>query len=60
MTSADEFMTTKEIAAILEVSYDVALLLVKTEIPHIRVGRSYRVRAYRFRQWFKQKEKLTL
>lgn len=59
-STEEDFLTVKKISEILHVSYDVALLLVKTEIPHLKVGKGYRVRTLVFRKWFKNKEKTSL
>lgn len=53
----EEFLLPKQIAETLGISYDKALLLVKTEIPHVKIGRKYLVRSLKFRQWYKAKEK---
>lgn len=56
MDKKDEFFTPQDIANTLHISYDVALHLIKTEIPFIKVGRKYKVRVLKFRQWYRQKE----
>lgn len=57
MENIEEFLTPQQICEILGISYDACLHLIKSEIPHFKVGRRYRVRAIKFRQWYKKKEK---
>lgn len=39
----DRYLTVKEVAEMLKVSYDTALYFVKGNIEYIKVGRQYRV-----------------
>lgn len=55
----EPMLTVKEIANILNISYKVALELVKTEMKFVRVHRQYRVPREDFERFFaKQRRKM--
>lgn len=39
----DNYLTVKEVAELLKVSYDTALNFIKHNVEHINIGRQYRV-----------------
>ena len=51
---AKEFMTAYDIAKILNISYPSALRLIKEELPHLKIGKIYRVRKIEFDKWMKR------
>ncbi len=44
----DKYLTITEIAEMLKISYDTALLFVKQNVEYIKVGRQYRVLESKF------------
>lgn len=54
-----EFLTPKEIANILSIHQNTAYELVN-QLPHIRVGRTYRVATAAFEKWIRDQERMSV
>lgn len=54
-----EFLTPKEIANILNIHQNTAYELVN-KIPHIRVGKTYRVATAALEKWIKDQERMSV
>ena len=52
-----KLMTVREVAVILQVSYETALRLVKQEMRSIRIGRQYRVSEQALAQYIRPLER---
>ncbi|TXH58970.1 MAG: DNA-binding protein [Desulfurellales bacterium] len=46
-----EFLTTKEIKALLKVSHNTLKKLMKEGLPHLQLGREFRFPRQRVEQW---------
>lgn len=58
---SDVFLTPKEVAGLLKISYDSALAFVKySGVDHIKVGRQYRVSEAKLRTFLMKKGTITV
>lgn len=53
-----EFITPKEIAVILDCSMTAVYPIVNS-LPHVRVGKSYRVATKAFEKWIRDQERMS-
>ena len=52
-----EFLNVREVAEILSIHYNTAYNLIHTEIPHIMVGKTYRIASESLAHWIKGEER---